>query len=84
MKNFFIFINCQTTVMKPFAGNNEWFSAIKKLYSPITIHKIIQNIVTNIVTTQISSKYPKSTGLFVNMQKFYLGWLQKINMVEDG
>lgn len=59
MKSAFIFINCQATVMKPFGGNNEWFSAIKKLYSPITLHKNIQNIVTNIVTTQISSKCPK-------------------------
>ena len=59
MKNVFLFINCQTAVMKPFWGNSEWFSDTKKLYGPITLHKNIQNIVTNIVTTQISSKYPK-------------------------
>ena len=45
MKNVFLFINCQTTVIKPFWENSEWFSDTKNLYGPITLHKNIQNIV---------------------------------------
>lgn len=45
MKNVFVFINCQKTVMKPFWEKSEWFSDTKKFCGPITLQKNIQNVV---------------------------------------